>query len=94
MLERKVTIYNQANLRKRLKEFMDDSNQFMQNEKDNSNIYKLLYSMELFRNAIYQCIKVKKPMLPDDSLPNTEEGISKYEDEYSDEILKIKIYIK
>lgn len=31
-------------------------------------------------------------MLTDAPLPNTEEGISKYENEYSDEILKIKIY--
>lgn len=92
MLERKVTIYNQANLRKRLKEFMNASNQFMTDDANNHNIYKLLYSMELFRNAIYQCIKTKRPMLPDYPLPNTEEGISEYEDEYSDEILKIKIY--
>lgn len=92
MLERKVTIYNQSNLRKRLKEFMNESNHFMESEKDSSSIYKLLYGMELFRNAIYQCIKVNKPMLPDAPLPNTEEGISEYEDEYSDEILKIKIY--
>ena len=91
MLERKVTIYNQENLRKRLKEFINESNHFMENEKESSSIYKLLYSIELFRNAIYQCIKVKRPMLPADPLPNTEEGISEYEDEYSDEILKIKI---
>ena len=92
MLERKVTIYNQANLRKRLSEFMNASNQFMTDDANNHNIYKLLYSMEIFRNAIYQCIKTKRPMLPDNPLPNTEEGISEYEDEYSDEILKIKIY--
>lgn len=31
-------------------------------------------------------------MLPDYPLPGTEKEISDYEDEYSDEILKLKIY--
>lgn len=44
----------------------------------------MLYRTELFRNAIYKCIKLKRPMLPDYPLPGTEEGISDYEDEYSD----------
>jgi hypothetical protein len=39
-----------------------------------------------------KCIKVKRPILLDDPLLDTEEGISEYEDEYSDKILKIKIY--
>lgn len=35
--------------------------------------------------------KLKRSVPPDYPLPGTEEGISDYEDEYSDEILKLKI---
>ena len=71
---------------------MNAANDFMQDDLNEHNIYKVLYKTELFRNSIYKCIKLKMPILPDCSLPGTEEGISRYEDEYSDGILKLKIY--
>ena len=64
----------------------------MQDDLNEHNIYQVLYKTELFRNSIYKCIKLKMPMLPDYPLPGAEDGISEYEDEYSDEILKLKIY--
>lgn len=92
MLERRIETYDRQNFRKRLIEFEKAIKEFKQDDLNESNIYQVLYKTELFRNAIYKCIKLKRPMLPDYPLLGTEEGISDYEDEYSDEILKLKIY--
>lgn len=92
MLERRIVSCDRQNFRKRLIEFENAIKEFKQDNLNESNIYQVLYRTELFRNSIYQCIKLKRPMLPEDALPGTEEGISDYEDDYSDEILKIKIY--
>lgn len=92
MLERKVVIYDKENFRKRLKDFITIAKEFINDNLNEQNIYQILYKTELFRNSIYQCIKVRQPMLPDYPLPGTEDGISEYEYEYSDEILKLKIY--
>ena len=92
MLERRIETYDRQNFRKRLIEFEKAIKEFKQDDLNESNIYQVLYKTELFRNAIYKCIKLKRPMLPDYPLPGAEEGISDYEDEYSDEILKLKIY--
>lgn len=92
MLEKRIATCDRQNFRKRLIEFENAIKEFKQDDLNESNIYQVLYRTELFRNAIYKCIKLKSPMLPDYPLPGTEEGISNYEDEYSDEILKLKIY--
>ena len=92
MLEKRIATCDRQNFRKRLIEFENAIKEFKQDDLNESNIYQVLYRTELFRNAIYKCIKLKRPMLPDYPLPGTEEGISDYEDEYSDGILKLKIY--
>ena len=92
MLERRIASDDRQNFRKRLNEFREATDDFMQDDLNEHNIYQVLYKTELFRNSIYKCIKLKMPMLPDYPLPGTEDGISEYEDEYSDEILKLKIY--
>ena len=63
----------------------------MQDDLNEHNIYQVLYKTEQFRNAIYKCIKLKRPLIVDSPLPGKEDGISEYESKYSDEILKIKI---
>ncbi len=92
MLEKRIATCDRQNFRKRLIEFETAIKEFKQNDLNESNIYQVLYKTELFRNVIYKCIKLKRPMLPNYPLAGTEEGISDYEDEYSDEILKLKIY--
>ena len=92
MLERRIATCDRQNFRKRLNEFLNAANDFIQDDLNEHNIYQVLYKTELFRNSIYKCIKLKMSMLPDCPLPGTEEGISIYEDEYSDGILKLKIY--
>lgn len=92
MIEREVTIYDGANLRKRLREFLKVANEIEIENIDNKKIFQILYRTELFRNAIYKCIKVEQSKYPYYPLPGTEKGISEYIDEYSNEILKIKIY--
>ncbi len=91
MLERKIETYDKQNFRKRLSEFMSSVKNFMQDDVNEQNIYQVLYKTKLFRNAIYKCIKLKRPMLPDYPLQRKEYGISEYEEEYSRDILKIKI---
>ena len=83
MLERRIASYDRQNFRKRLNEFREATDDFMQDDLNEHNIYQVLYKTELFRNSIYKCIKLKMPMLPDYPLPGTEDGISEYEDECS-----------
>ena len=92
MIEKEVIICDGANLRKRLREFIKVANEIEIENIDNKKIFQILYRIELFRNAIYKCIKVEQSKYPYYPLPGTEEGISEYVDEYSNEILKIKIY--
>ena len=88
MREREITVYDKKNFKKKLIEFVNVAREYMKNDLSNDNIYKVLYTTELFRNSIYKCVKFKMPTIPED----TKEEISKYETEYSDGILKIKIH--
>lgn len=90
MNERKIAVYDKQNFRKRLIEFVNVAREYMKNDLSEDNIYKALYTTELFRNSIYKCIKFKMPTIPEDA--RGQEEISKYESEYSDGILKIKIH--
>ena len=92
MPDKRIEYYDKYNFRKRLKEFIKIADQYMQDDINEHNINQVLYKTEAFRNSIYQCIKFKRPMLPDCPFPDKEEGISEYESEYSDDILKMKIY--
>ena len=92
MPDKRIEYYDKYNFRKRLKEFMNVANQYMQDDVNEHNINQVLYKTEAFRNSIYQCIKFKRPMLPDYPFLEKEEGISEYEIEYSNDILKMKIY--
>ena len=91
MFERRIETYDKYNFRKRLNEFLDISKTYMQDDLNEHNIYQVLYKTEQFRNAIYKCIKLKRPLIVDSPLPEKEDGISEYESNYSDEILKIRI---
>ena len=91
MLERKIATYDKTNFRKRLNEFLEVAKIYKQNDLNEHNIYQVLYKTEQFRNAIYKCIKLKRPLIVDSPLPGKEDGISEYESNYSDEILKIRI---
>lgn len=91
MFERGIATYDRNNFRKRLSEFLDVANKYMQDDINEHNIYQVLYKTEQFRNAIYKCIKLKRPLIVDSPLPGKEDGISEYESNYSDEILKIRI---
>ena len=92
MFERGIATYDRNNFRKRLSEFLSVANKYMQDDINEHNIYQVLYRTELFRNAIYKCIKLKRPLIGEEPLPGKENGISQYESEYSNEILKIKIH--
>ena len=92
MLERKIATYDKQNFRKRLIEFLNTAREFMKDDLNEESIYKVLYQTELFRNSIYQCIKLKGIMLLDEPKNAEEQGISEYESAYSDGILKIKVY--
>jgi len=91
MLERKIATYDKTNFRKRLNEFLEVAKIYKQDDLNEHNIYQFLYKTEQFRNAIYKCIKLKRPLIVDSPLPRKEDGISEYESKYSDEILKIRI---
>ena len=92
MFERGIATYDRNNFRKRLGEFLSVANEYMQDDINEHNIYQVLYRTELFRNAIYKYIKLKRPLIGEEPLPEKEDGISQYESEYSNEILKIKIH--
>ena len=91
MFDKRIDTYDKSNFRKRLNEFLNTAEEFKRSDINEHNINQILYKMELFRNAIYKCVKFKRPMLPDYPLPDKEEGISEYKSEYSNEILKIRI---
>lgn len=90
MLERKIAVYDKQNFKKKLTEFTKVAKECMQNDLNEENIYEVLYTTELFRNSIYKCLKFKMPSILESSRKQDE--ISKFESEYSDGILKIKIY--
>ena len=90
MLERKIAVYDKQNFKKKLIEFTKVAKECMQNDLNEENIYEILYTTELFRNSIYKCLKFKMPSIIESSRKQDE--ISKFESEYSDGILKIKIY--
>ena len=92
MFERGIATYDRNNFRKRLGEFLSIANEYIKDDINEHNIYQVLYKTELFRNAIYKCIKLKRPLIGEEPLPGKEDGISQYESEYSNEILKIKIH--
>lgn len=92
MFDRRIATCDRENYKKRLSEFMNVAQEFMKNDLNEHNIFQVLYKTELFRNSIYKCIKLKLPMMQDCPLPGKESGISEFEDEYSDGILKIKIH--
>ena len=92
MQERKIAVYDKQNFRKKLIEFVNVAKECMKNDLNENNIYQVLYITELFRNSIYKCVKFKMPTISEDTLAKKQDEISKYESEYSDGILKIKIY--
>ena len=92
MQERKIAVYDKQNFRKKLIEFVNVAKGCMKNDINEENIYQVLYITELFRNSIYKCVKFKMPTISEDTLAKKQDEISKYESEYSDGILKIKIY--
>ena len=92
MQERKIAVYDKQNFRKKLIEFVNVAKECMKNDLNEDNIYQVLYITELFRNSIYKCVKFKMPTISEDTLAKKQDEISKYESEYSDGILKIKIY--
>ena len=92
MQERKIAVYDKQNFRKKLIEFVNVAKECMKNDLNEDNIYQVLYITELFRNSIYKCVKFKTPTISEDTLKKKQDEISKYESEYSDGILKIKIY--
>ena len=92
MQERKIAVYDKQNFRKKLIEFVNVAKECMKNDVNEDNIYQVLYITELFRNSIYKCVKFKMPTISEDTLAKKQDEISKYESEYSDGILKIKIY--
>ena len=78
MFERRIETYDKYNFRKRLNEFLDVAKTYMQDDLNEHNIYQVLYKTEQFRNAIYKCIKLKRPLIVDSPLPGKEDGISEY----------------
>ena len=57
MLERRIASYDRQNFRKRLNEFREATDDFMQDDLNEHNIYQVLYKTELFRNSIYKYIR-------------------------------------
>ena len=92
MIEKEVIICDKANYRKRIYELSNAISELNKDELNNHNVFNVINKIELLRNALYKCIRMPRAMLPDYPLPGTEFGISKFEDEYSDGILKLKIY--
>lgn len=92
MNDKKIAVYDKQNFRKKLIEFVNAVREYMKDGLNEDNIYQVLYTTELFRNSIYKSIKFKMSTIPEEILKQVEDEICKYEDEYSDGILKIKIY--
>lgn len=92
MFDRKIEVCDRQNFRKRLSEFMHTAREFNLNEFDDVKAKEVLLKLELLRNSLYKYVNLKRPALPDSAEIGTEEGISRYESDYSNEILKIKIY--
>lgn len=92
MNDKKIAVYDKQNFRKKLIEFVNAVREYMKDGLNEDNIYQVLYTTELFRNSIYKSIKFKMPTIPEEILKQVEDEICKYEDEYSDGILKIKIH--
>lgn len=91
MFDKRIDTYDKSNFRKRLNEFLNTAEEFKRSDINEHNINQILYKMELFRNAIYKCVKFKRPILPDYPFPDKEDGISEYKTEFSNDILKIRI---
>ena len=49
MREREITVYDKKNFKKKLIEFVNVAREYMKNDLSNDNIYKVLYTTELFR---------------------------------------------
>ena len=92
MINREVIIYDKASYKKRLAELSKLVNEINKNDLNGYNAFNVIYEIELLRNALYKCIKVPRAKLPEYPLPEAETGICKFEDNYSDGILKLKIY--
>ncbi len=76
MLERGIATYDKTNFRKRLNEFLEVTKIYKQDDLKEHNIYQVLYKTELFRNAIYKCIKLKIALKGEEPLLGKEDGIS------------------
>lgn len=90
MNERKIKVYDKKMFKKKLIEFINAAREYIRNDLNEDNIYKVLYATELFRNSIYKCMKFKIDTIPENIREPVD--ICKYETEYSDSILKIKIH--
>ena len=91
MFDRKTAICDRQSFRKRLSEFMHVAREYDLDEFDNEKAKQVLLRLELLRNSLYKYVSLKRPALPDEVELGTEEGISRYESDYSNGILKIKI---
>lgn len=92
MIDRKIAVCDKQNFRKKLSEFMRVAREYNFDEFNYEKAKEVLLDLELLRNSLYKYVSLKRPALPEDVELGTEEGISRYESDYSDEILKIKIY--
>ena len=90
MDERKISVYEKQIFKKKLMELINSCRDYLKDEMIEENIYKVLYNTELFRNSIYKCIKFKMSTIPENITEPTD--ICKFECEYSDSILKVKIH--
>lgn len=88
MENQKIILYDRQVIRKKLNEFINTSKEYMKNELNEERLYKLLFTTELLRNSIYKNIKFKMPVISKQS----ECEMCKFEDLYSDGILKVIIY--
>lgn len=92
MIDRKISLCDKQNFRKKLSEFMRVTREIDLDEFNDEKAKEVLLKLELLRNSLYKYVSLKRPALPDNAELGTEEGISRYESDYSNEILKIKIY--
>lgn len=90
MNDKRVSVYDRQLFRKKLIEFMKSAREYMKEDLNEDNIYSVLYTTELFRNSIYKCIRFNRPIIAENG--RLQDDICKYESEYSDGILKIKIH--
>ncbi|MBR2786995.1 MAG: hypothetical protein IKD76_05850 [Clostridia bacterium] len=92
MIDRKIAVCDKQNFRKKLSEFMRVAREYNFDEFNDEKAKEVLLDLELLRNSLYKYVSLKRPALPEDVELGTEEGISRYESDYSNEILKVKIY--